>query len=60
MSENEFEHEGKRYRAADCTDDGPCYGCAFRKRIRRCANLPPCAASFRKDHRNVIFVEVKP
>jgi len=58
LSENEFEHEGKRYRAEPCPNDGPCYSCAFRK--RRCAELPPCVEELRKDKRTVIFVEVKP
>lgn len=66
MNENEFEHEGKRYRAVDAPDwscvsgkltcafwvDGECLGPNERK--------ASCLPSMRADGKSKIFVEVKP
>ena len=67
MSENEFEHEGKRYRA-EATNGGSldCRWCAFLTPLTSDCDTnagfkkPSCMAKDRTDHRNVIFVEVKP
>ena len=61
MNENEFEHEGKRYRAVAEKHD--CRGCAFELCLDGCCSRfrsPSCVATVRQDFRNVIFVEVKP
>ena len=61
QTENEFEFQGKRYRAETTvlgTEVGLCEGCAFDNRDD-CDALPhDCCANGRSDDRYVIFVEV--
>lgn len=59
--ENEFEYKGKKYRAVEIKDNKPCTSlCTFVPKI--CygnREIPYCDSVFRKDGRNVYFVEVK-
>ena len=57
MNENEFELDGKRYRAVE-TDDYDCESCAFASN-QNCNDMK-CLKSTRADGRMVYFVEVKP
>jgi hypothetical protein len=62
MSENEFEHEGKRYRAVD--SDMRCDKCSlydpYTPACKRKWLEPSCHAAARSDGKSKIFVEVKP
>ena len=63
MNENEFEIDGVKHKAKQA-DDALCCGCAFLKgkdcNAKYHSDVPECLRSHRADHRNVIFVKVKP
>jgi hypothetical protein len=65
MSENEFEHDGKKYRAVEAYGLD-CAECAFLLPLSCDCDTnagfkkPSCMGKDRADHRNVIFLEVKP
>jgi hypothetical protein len=58
IDENEFEDEGKTYVAKDAGVDLSCDGCAL-DHPAACfhSKRPKCTGTFRKDQRNVIFIE---
>lgn len=65
MNENEFQFNGKTYIAVDGKAGFPgyvlCRRCAFLKefcyKLVRSEKIPACLASYRKDNRDVYFVE---
>jgi len=59
MNENEFEYDGKRYKASECINY--CQGCAFNDGYCYLVSLviPPCAKDKRSDREDVIFIEVQ-
>jgi coproporphyrinogen III oxidase len=69
MNENEFEHDGVKYRAVDAQvvfiskdyNKAVCIGCAFvAEGFSEACHNAPCVPFVRQDKRQVIFVKVTP